>query len=57
MPLTHFLMLIAAVILAAGLTLWFGLSAGVPPAAILVVTLGAALLLHLGQRNGHDHDS
>lgn len=57
MPLTHFLMLIAAVILAAGVTLWFGLSAGVPPAAILVVTLGAALLLHLGQRNGHDHDS
>lgn len=56
MPLTHFLMLITVVILGAALTLWFGLSAGLPPAAILLVMLGAALLLHLGHRNGHDHD-
>jgi len=55
MPLTHFLMLLAAVILGAALTLWVGLAAGLPPVAILLVALSAALLLHLGLRQGHDH--
>lgn len=56
MPLTHFLMLIAAVILGAALTLWAGFSAGVPQIAIALVALSAALLVHLGQRDRHDHD-
>ncbi|WP_410217659.1 hypothetical protein [Paracoccus sp. (in: a-proteobacteria)] len=56
MPLTHFLMLIAVVILGCGLTLWASLSSGLPPVAIVLVALSAALLLHLGHRDGHDHE-
>ncbi|MGZ3217754.1 hypothetical protein [Paracoccus sp. T5] len=57
MPLTHFLMLITLVILGAALTLWVGFSAGIPPVAILLVALSAALLLHLGHREGQDPES
>ncbi|MFN3274390.1 MAG: hypothetical protein ACK41U_06930 [Paracoccus sp. (in: a-proteobacteria)] len=55
MPLPHFLLLIAAVLVAAGLTLWISLSAGVPMIVILLGGLSAALALHLSQR-GHHHD-
>lgn len=57
MPLTHFLVMIAAVMLAAGATIWAGLSAGVPPVAFVILGLSAALLVHLNQRGRHDHDS
>lgn len=56
MPLTHFLVMIAAVVLAAGATVWAGLSAGVPPVAFLLIALSGALLVHLNQRGRHDHD-
>lgn len=56
MPLPHFLLLIAVVLLAAGLTIWLGLGAGVPMIVILLGGLGAALLLHLTQRGDHHRD-
>jgi predicted PurR-regulated permease PerM len=55
MPLTHFLLLICAVLLGAAVTLWVGLSAGVPVTAIALVALSAVLLVHWGQRDRHDH--
>lgn len=51
MPLPHFLLLIAMVILAAGLTLWAAFASGVPLAVLALVALGAALVLHLGPRD------
>jgi uncharacterized membrane protein len=45
MPLTHFLGLIALVILAAGLTIWLAVWSGVPLAAVLFATLSASLIL------------
>ncbi|WP_162798845.1 hypothetical protein [Paracoccus indicus] len=56
MPLTHFLMLIAAVVLGAALTLWISIAAGWSPVAVPLLVLSAALLVHLNHRNGHDHD-
>ena len=56
MPLTHFLMLIAAVVLGAALTLWISIAAGWSPIAVPLLALSAALLVHLNQRNRHDHD-
>lgn len=56
MPLTHFLMLIAAVVLGAALTLWVSVASGWSPVAVPLLALSAALLVHYGQRNGHDHD-
>ncbi|MEQ3643563.1 MULTISPECIES: hypothetical protein [Paracoccus] len=56
MPLTHFLALIAVTILAAAVTLWAGLSAGVPPIAFLLLALSGAVLVHLNNRDRHDHD-
>lgn len=56
MPLTHFLMLIAAVVLGAALTLWISIAAGWSPLAVPLLALSAALLVHLNHRNGHDHD-
>ena len=56
MPLTHFLMLIAAVVLGAALTLWISIAAGWSPIAVPLLALSAALLVHLNHRNGHDHD-
>lgn len=50
MPLPHFLMLIAAVILAAGVTLWASLAAGVPMALLGILALSAALLVRLTMR-------
>jgi|GEM_PF-1160188 len=57
MPLTHFLMLIAVVVLGAALTLWISIAAGWSPVAVPLLALSAAFLVHCGQRNRHDHDS
>lgn len=54
MPLPHFLLLIASVLLAAGLTLWAAFASGVPLAALALVALGAALVLHLVPRDHRD---
>ncbi|MFV0300374.1 MAG: hypothetical protein ACK5IP_05770 [Paracoccus sp. (in: a-proteobacteria)] len=51
MPLPHFLVMIAAVILAAALTIWATLSAGVPVAALALVALTGAAVLHLSMRD------
>jgi membrane protein implicated in regulation of membrane protease activity len=45
MPLTHFLGLIALVILAAGLTLWLAFHIGIPLAALAFAALSASLIL------------
>jgi uncharacterized membrane protein len=45
MPLTHFLGLIALVIVAGGLTLWLAVWSGVPFAAIAFAALSASLIL------------
>ncbi|TDQ62258.1 hypothetical protein [Phaeovulum veldkampii] len=50
MPLPHFLFLIAAVILAAGLTLWVASQAGVSLALLAVLALVAAGLVRLMAR-------
>lgn len=55
MPLPHFLLMIAAVLVAAFLTLWASFAVGMPELALLLIALSAAALLHLGHRNGHDH--
>ncbi|WP_265499143.1 hypothetical protein [Paracoccus beibuensis] len=55
MPLTHFLVLICAVVVGAALTLWVSLAAGLPVVTILLLALSCALLVHLGQRDRHDH--
>lgn len=56
MPLPHFLLMLVTVILAAALTLWAGLAAGVPFTGFLLVVLSAAAFVHLRQRGGHDQD-
>lgn len=56
MPLTHFLLLIVAVILAGAFTLWASLAAGIPLMTLLLVALSGAALLHFSTRNWHDHD-
>ncbi|SNT68735.1 hypothetical protein [Paracoccus seriniphilus] len=56
MPLTHFLLLVLAVIVAAVLTLWVSFTAGVPEVALALVVLTAAAVIHLGHRNRHDHE-
>ena len=53
MPLPHFLLMIAAVILAAALTIWASLSAGVPLVALGLIALTGAAVLHLSMR---DHE-
>jgi Flp pilus assembly protein TadB len=45
MPLTHFLGLIALVILAAGLTLWLAFATGLPLVALAFGALLASLIL------------
>lgn len=47
MPLPHFLMLLAAVVLAAGLSLTLALAAGVPLSVLGLAVLVAALAAHL----------
>lgn len=57
MPLPHFLVLIVAVILVAGLTLWAAFAANAPVVVLAMVTLSAAAALHLSQGKGRDHDA
>ena len=45
MPLTHFLGLIALVIVAAGLTIWLAVWTGVPFAALAFAALSASVIL------------
>ena len=45
MPLTHFLGLVALVIMAAGLTIWLALSTGVPLAALAFAAISASVIL------------
>lgn len=51
MPLPHFLLMITAVILTAALTIWATVSAGVPLAALALVALTGAAVLHLSMRD------
>lgn len=54
MPLPHFLTLIAAVIIAAAVTLSAAFAVGLAEMVILLSTLGAAVALHLahdGRKN------
>ncbi|MDO5528981.1 MAG: hypothetical protein Q4F71_06215 [Paracoccus sp. (in: a-proteobacteria)] len=51
MPLPHFLLMLAAVILAAGATIWFGLQSGLPLAALCLGALVAALVLRMAMRD------
>lgn len=55
MPLPHFLMLILAVILAAGVTIWMASAAGIPLFALGLVALLAAAVVHLTARDPHSH--
>lgn len=52
MPLPHFLMLVAVVILAAGTSLLLALAAGVPPGVLALGLGSAALLAHVLTRQG-----
>lgn len=45
MPLTHFLGLIALVIVAASLTIWLALWTGVPVAALAFAAISASVIL------------
>ncbi|OYW54076.1 MAG: hypothetical protein B7Z31_11645 [Rhodobacterales bacterium 12-65-15] len=45
MPLTHFLVLILCVVLAAGLSLWLAIGAGVPLVALGFAALAASVIL------------
>ncbi|QRZ13977.1 hypothetical protein JWJ88_04770 [Paracoccus methylovorus] len=54
MPLPHFLILILAVILAAGLTIWAASAAGIPIVVLGFLALLAAAITHLTAR---DHRS
>ncbi|SMO53095.1 hypothetical protein [Paracoccus laeviglucosivorans] len=53
MPLPHFLILIVAVILAAGLTIWVASAAGVPLLVLGLLVLMAAAVAHLATRRHH----
>ncbi|MFN6924837.1 MAG: hypothetical protein ACK4P8_04240 [Tabrizicola sp.] len=45
MPLTHFLGLIALVLVAAGLTLWLAFGSGLPVVALMFAALSASVIL------------
>jgi|GEM_PF-6390534 len=53
MPLPHFLMLVVAVIVAAGVTLFVALSLGVPFPVLALGTVVAAAVAHLSARIGN----
>lgn len=53
MPLPHFLLMIAVVVMAAALTIWASVSAGVPLIALALIALTGAAVLHLSMR---DHE-
>ena len=50
MPLPHFLLLLLAVVLAAGVTLWVASVAGLPLAGLGITALVAAAAAHLATR-------
>ncbi|WP_339106965.1 hypothetical protein [Thioclava sp. GXIMD4216] len=50
MPLPTFLLLILAVLVAAGATLWFAISAGIPAPAVALVLLGCVGVARLMER-------
>lgn len=53
MPLPHFLILIIAVTLAAGLTIWAASAVGIPLFALALIALMAAAIAHLAMRQDH----
>ena len=53
MPLPHFLILILAVILAGGLTIWLASAAGVPLFVLALLALLGATIAHLTMRDRH----
>ncbi len=53
MPLPHFLALLFAVVLAAGLTIWAASAVGVPLFALGLVALMAACIAHLAMHQDH----
>lgn len=55
MPLPHFLLLILAVILAAGLTIWAANAVGIALVMLGLLALVGAALAHL-TRHDHRHD-
>lgn len=55
MPLPHFLILMLAVILAAGLTIWAASAVGIPLFALALLALAAAGIAHLSTRDDHPH--
>lgn len=54
MPLPQFLLMLVAVIIAAAVTVWVALSAGVPPLALGLIALIAVAALHLALRDKGD---
>lgn len=56
MPLPHFLMLVAVVILAAGVSMLLALAAGVPLRVLGLGVAVAALVAHLAARTGDGVD-
>ena len=55
MPLPHFLLLILAVILAAGVTIWAASAVGIPLVALAMLALVGAALAHFGTRDHRHH--
>ncbi|HRM74248.1 MAG TPA: hypothetical protein PLI13_06020 [Paracoccus sp. (in: a-proteobacteria)] len=55
MPLPHFLLMILAVILAAGLTIWAANAVGIPLVALGLLALVGAALAHLTTRDHRHH--
>ncbi|MFT4012907.1 MAG: hypothetical protein QM682_05780 [Paracoccus sp. (in: a-proteobacteria)] len=53
MPLPHFLFLILAVVLAAGLTIWAASAVGIPLFVLALAALMAAAIAHLAWREDH----
>lgn len=53
MPLPHFLILILAVILTAGLTIWAASAVGIPLFALGLLALAGAGIAHLSARDHH----
>ncbi|WP_112873993.1 hypothetical protein [Paracoccus endophyticus] len=56
MPLPHFLLMLAAVIVTAGATLLAALSLGVPFQVMGLVVLAGAVVVHLAARSGDAGD-
>lgn len=55
MPLPQFLLLMAAVILAAAATLWVSLANGVPFVALALAALIAAAVVHFSRHDNQPH--